>query len=1189
MFSHFGIRPWQKRSRSEKNKSHDDLRKVTIVGSLHDVRLPPANDVVKESLLKSQYAGRSKPTTASGSDKTYNNKRFSQSETALTRLPPHRSTSDELLSLSKSATTEPLMRRGSECMSNARPRTGTVSTLFTKNSNSSSSDSSPLVSPVSLETPKMGPSFGIEEFLIHTRPEFNSEGLSEKSVSSSLSPELWESRPRYCSSASSNSSLRSNALLENSASEVKPVKGLNTSSSTDLKNASRSPKEDSSQIETQRNADSRDTRVKKQQHLKQKPLPPVPSTLNTSKKQYGQREPVHIAELTSKYSTCHVESSADRLILSKAADKTLSEATHDLERELNILVDTPRSRPRSSGKDGNTVAPLKVAPKSESNSTKQVPSTPRNPKTTQHQSRSTHKQHQTYKVFPPPSKSSSLNKEKFNFQNPQFVPNLLAESTPAKNSTKQSVQTSPSKKFVPRKIRSSVHLPSLRRPKISQPVETKNDSTTNLPVKSPVISLRDEQAALARSTDRYIDAEIAKALSADHDEDSYSNNKDGEEGEWSTIYPLKAVKKLGIPLMTSSHIPRLSYAESERALRQQLPKLETNSLISAIERQIIPLKPTVVDRKYPETPDDLLQIRTFMMDSTPAPTPPEEKELVENDKKLDSDKIFVRFDRIETVPEDMSPNSPNTQEVPLVMSFPGLSARYHPRIRSTLYELDEHGSTPINTSFKPIDNVRLPMPSHMTDKIVLALMTNVNNLDELFNYAQVNRQFYRVFKENELSLIKNGLFNMNPPAWELREMSPPWSEDPSGMKDPDAPVPQYTPSSYLRNYARDVFVLAKLKTLIITRCGSFMRPETTRGLTGDDDARASEIDEAFWRIWTFCRIFGCGKNREGDINGQIDWLNAGFLAKRSKAGATVITAEPFFSVNNVLFDPPAGFGMGNAEGLTCRQLYDMTEIWNCLGTLVQVFHHECKEARVAGIFDDLDIAVGDIAKEGLMLEEWTHYLLTLGPSALVGLSSVFPSSSTQEQFAKAKQMGVTKWEAPDDGGSRSSFFREAISRIYERRVAAQFRESAPQTTNGECPNTLAAPNQDSNSHSIQDDQPGVNSFLDMCSSYLVPPYTATNYENISAALSGPPPRYSSTFLDPVDRAIHKIVHDLGFSEHDAKWALKITDTGDMIDTNAAIQLLLRERDKRAISRMEDCSDSLVDTSKHRGTVAWQWA
>lgn len=48
----------------------------------------------------------------------------------------------------------------------------------------------------------------------------------------------------------------------------------------------------------------------------------------------------------------------------------------------------------------------------------------------------------------------------------------------------------------------------------------------------------------------------------------------------------------------------------------------------------------------------------------------------------------------------------------------------------------------------------------------------------------------------------------------------------------------------------------------------------------------------------------------------------------------------------------------------------------------------------------------------------------------------------------------------------------------------------------------------------------------------------------------PPP--CPQVLDPVDRAIDMIVNDLGFATEDAKWVLKITDTGKGIDANAAV-------------------------------------
>jgi hypothetical protein len=52
--------------------------------------------------------------------------------------------------------------------------------------------------------------------------------------------------------------------------------------------------------------------------------------------------------------------------------------------------------------------------------------------------------------------------------------------------------------------------------------------------------------------------------------------------------------------------------------------------------------------------------------------------------------------------------------------------------------------------------------------------------------------------------------------------------------------------------------------------------------------------------------------------------------------------------------------------------------------------------------------------------------------------------------------------------------------------------------------------------------------------------------------AGPP-----AVRDPVDIAMHTIVNELGFSQEDAKWALKHTDTGESIDVDAAVDLLQR--------------------------------
>lgn len=278
-----------------------------------------------------------------------------------------------------------------------------------------------------------------------------------------------------------------------------------------------------------------------------------------------------------------------------------------------------------------------------------------------------------------------------------------------------------------------------------------------------------------------------------------------------------------------------------------------------------------------------------------------------------------------------------------------------PSRASVAFELPAPKTAPVNLTF-PVD---------MPESALVAIIERIDALDDLFNFAIVNKRFYTVFKARELALIKSTLFKMSPPAWELREMSPPWATEWQLLQDLDSQVPEYTPTLYLRKYAHDIYTLAQLKSLVLARCAPFLRRETVRGLAGMDPIRTEEVDDAFWRIWTFCRIFGSGKNRETDIVGQMDWLNGGVTARNINSSESSMV-EPF-GMNNVLFEPPAGFGRGNVGGLSQKQMYDMTEIWTCLGVLLQPLHGKCIEARRVGIFDGSGVEEGNTVREETVL------------------------------------------------------------------------------------------------------------------------------------------------------------------------------------------------------------------------------
>lgn len=415
--------------------------------------------------------------------------------------------------------------------------------------------------------------------------------------------------------------------------------------------------------------------------------------------------------------------------------------------------------------------------------------------------------------------------------------------------------------------------------------------------------------------------------------------------------PRERYDSMEIPVfMEIEHPPRPSFETSERELRLQLPRLQTNEISS--------------DQRAPSragtTPIGTTPIGTTPIGTTPAGSVSPGGPVIIFEKDQDDvreEKIFISSSKDTNIDD-----SANLEPEPLMLP-------------NMVFELDGDSPKPrIELAGSVQREFFGTMPSYLPDKIVLLIMERACSLDDLFHMAVINKQFYRIFKAHELRLMRNTVFTVSPPAWELREMSPAWDCEWQILVDPDAPVPEYTPFLYLQRYAQDIFTLAQLKSLILAQCDAFLRPETKRGLVGADEARALAIDDAFWRIWTFCRIFGCGKNREGDITGQLDWLDGGVAAVNRRKSSAVSITEPF-GVDNVLFDPPDGFGYGNRGGLSRDQLYDITELWTCLGVLLQPLHGMCREAREAGIFEGHDAPPEDPLKEEATLGQFNLQVL----------------------------------------------------------------------------------------------------------------------------------------------------------------------------------------------------------------------
>ena len=261
------------------------------------------------------------------------------------------------------------------------------------------------------------------------------------------------------------------------------------------------------------------------------------------------------------------------------------------------------------------------------------------------------------------------------------------------------------------------------------------------------------------------------------------------------------------------------------------------------------------------------------------------------------------------------------------------------------------------------------------ERVLLCILKNLDNLEDLFATARVSRGFYRTFKRHELGLMKNALYGMSPAAWELREMSPPFP----GLEGPDNAYPRlgYIPTVYLQHYMRDMYTMIALKSMILVHCECFLRADTITALAGGETERASQIDDAFWRVWTFCRIFGCGTNREDNIVAQIDWLKGGAQTRQQRQNKAFPAIGTDSATDKDDLNVSPSFGLGNRGGLSAEDLYDMAEIWTCLGVLVRGFQGKREFARDYGVFDNLNIAAGDVEQEDAALGKFPTSTLNI--------------------------------------------------------------------------------------------------------------------------------------------------------------------------------------------------------------------
>jgi hypothetical protein len=285
--------------------------------------------------------------------------------------------------------------------------------------------------------------------------------------------------------------------------------------------------------------------------------------------------------------------------------------------------------------------------------------------------------------------------------------------------------------------------------------------------------------------------------------------------------------------------------------------------------------------------------------------------------------------------------------------------------------------------------------SEDAEVVIFHILENTDSLDDLLNMALINRGFYRVFKRHELDLMQKVLRAQSPAAWEFRMTSMPCADE-SDDEVSTMPTPEFTAATFYDNFLRDAHIMAGIKHLILERCQSILRPDTVRSLRAPHVPHASSrVDDALYRIWTFCLLFGSDLGREDDIATQMDWLRGGIEAHQVCAESSFSSSGSLF-MNSTLLICSEHFGRGNEGGLTAEQLYDMTELWNCLRTISQGIIGRTEQARQFGVFDCTDVRGGDIDGEEMML----------GKSSFPHNSVITPANALSRGMA---QLSLDSW------------------------------------------------------------------------------------------------------------------------------------------------------------------------------------
>ena len=342
--------------------------------------------------------------------------------------------------------------------------------------------------------------------------------------------------------------------------------------------------------------------------------------------------------------------------------------------------------------------------------------------------------------------------------------------------------------------------------------------------------------------------------------------------------------------------------------------------------------------------------------------------------------------------EERSPESGNVSPISkLIAELENCSSQSSGSSHDTVSPVSVTPTQALSRSVVPSAATAAPTMDHVgpdSAEMIILNILSLLDIHDLLSAARVSRGFHSAFKKHEMWLTKSAIFNTCPAAWEHLE------EPGKGSR---------VPQTYLQSYRHGVATIASLRSTLLIRCDALLRQETISGLIRADKQISKHVDQAFWRIWTFCEIFGHKSSRRDSSQAQVDWFQG---ERASQTQALSVSSSKHRRI------------------LSAAELLDINEIWVCLATLLQGFHGQTSEARDAGLFERCKI--DDTHTEEFYVKQWTAHVMTFGLSAIMELSSC--------SFEDAQASGWTRWSPAAGTDTQQTFLTDAVALVYQRRL-----------------------------------------------------------------------------------------------------------------------------------------------------------